>query len=437
MSSIGMPSTFSALFSRKASEISNPTIFQASSRDILFVDAQVPNYQQLIAETLPGIEIFILDSQRNGIQQITEILSQSLNFSKAHIVSHGSPGCLYLGNSRLSLDTLDDYAEQLRSWFSETLMLYGCNVAAGDAGAEFLEKLQRLTGSAIAASTTPIGHGDKGGNWMLDSRTPNADVELAFNAAVQMEWAYVLDPLEEDFFSILPGQSVNLDVLGNDDPGEGPFTIVDVSDPPNGTASINNSGGILYTAGSDFEGADNFTYTVTSADGNVLTGEVTANVDVTEPFAVSVMVEAEPGIPETIDVLANSSDPNGDLLTIVNVTQPLRGIVEIDDNGTRINPSDDVIIYTPDPDFVGTYHFDYTITDSDGNAETAVVTVAVESDQNLVANDDNLTVVAGQLGLVTPLSNDIFFNGDAMIQSFDTTSVEGGSIEFRDSTLLE
>ncbi|MGL6342521.1 MAG: DUF4347 domain-containing protein, partial [Waterburya sp.] len=141
------------------------------TQEIIFIDSQVENYQILAQGVLPGIEIVVLTSDRNGIKQITTTLSQKRNLASVHIVSHGSPGCLYLGNAQLSLETLDGYQQELQIWNVPSLLIYGCNVAAGDAGEELITKLHNITGAAIAASTTPIGNTDLGGNWNLDATT--------------------------------------------------------------------------------------------------------------------------------------------------------------------------------------------------------------------------------------------------------------------------
>ena len=114
-----------------------------------------------------------------------------------HIVSHGSPGCLYLGNSQLSLDTLNSYQTQLESWSGCELLIYGCNVAAGDAGDEFVSKLYEFTGKAIAASTTPIGNPIEGGNWELEYRLGRIDTDLAFNQEIYSSYAGIFGE-EED-----------------------------------------------------------------------------------------------------------------------------------------------------------------------------------------------------------------------------------------------
>jgi large repetitive protein len=140
---------------------------------ILFIDATVENYQSLLIGIEPSTQVFVLDSEEDGIQQITSFLRKHPDCTDVHIISHGSPGCLHLGQTQLSLDTLDHYAWDLKSWFISSsfaplLLLYGCNVAAGDAGVEFIEKLQQFTGAKIAASTSPVGHASRGGNWQLN-----------------------------------------------------------------------------------------------------------------------------------------------------------------------------------------------------------------------------------------------------------------------------
>jgi hypothetical protein len=162
---------------------------------IIVIDSAVEDYQSLVSGIVPGTEVFVLDSAEDGVEQITRILKKFPNVAALHIVSHGSPGCLYLGNSQLSLDTLNRYSQQLQSWSAPNLLLYGCNVAAGDAGDEFLEKLHRLTGAAIAASSSPIGHQSLGGNWHLDTQIGTVNASLPIGEESLSSWKGLLQQL--------------------------------------------------------------------------------------------------------------------------------------------------------------------------------------------------------------------------------------------------
>ena len=119
-----------------------------ANQQIVFLDSQVTDYLGLIDGVVPGIVTVILKSDRDGIEQITEVLEKR-TYSIVHLVSHGSPGCLYLGNNKLYLDNLKDYKSDLKSWFTSSLLLYGCNVASGDAGTEFITQLNRQMYIAI------------------------------------------------------------------------------------------------------------------------------------------------------------------------------------------------------------------------------------------------------------------------------------------------
>ncbi len=164
---------------------------------MVVVDASLENYQQLIDGIRPGAKSFFLDLRSDGIEQIGELLRQHQETEVLHLLSHGSPGCLYLGNSQLSLDTLGDYASTLQKWKVKQLLLYGCNVAAGDAGEELMTKLQALTGASLAASTTRTGAAARGGNWRLEWRTPGMKTPLALSAEAQMAYGGILISQQE------------------------------------------------------------------------------------------------------------------------------------------------------------------------------------------------------------------------------------------------
>ncbi|MEG3981894.1 DUF4347 domain-containing protein, partial [Microcoleus sp. T3B2] len=165
---------------------------------ILFIDAQIADYQTLAAGVEAGTEVIILDATKDGISQITEELANRRDITGVHIVSHGAPGCVYLGNAQLSLDTLSKYAQQLKQWFvaresvSPSLFLYGCQVAAGDAGTEFIAKLRTLSGANIAASANLTGNAALGGDWELEVALGEGNFASAFTPEMMANYASVL-----------------------------------------------------------------------------------------------------------------------------------------------------------------------------------------------------------------------------------------------------
>jgi 2-hydroxy-3-keto-5-methylthiopentenyl-1-phosphate phosphatase len=113
---------------------------------ITFIDSGLHDYQSLVAGVTAGIEVIVIDSTQDGVEQITQALAQRHRISRVHIVSHGAPGAIYIGNRELSLETLNQYGNELLSWAemlapNAELLIYGCEVAKGDRGQAFIHRL--------------------------------------------------------------------------------------------------------------------------------------------------------------------------------------------------------------------------------------------------------------------------------------------------------
>ncbi|MFN9179556.1 MAG: DUF4347 domain-containing protein [Dolichospermum sp.] len=152
--------------------MSNNSFLRQTATTIVFIDASLSDYQTLQAGIIEGVKTVILSPEQDGIEQISQILQQHPHITTIHILSHGAPGCLYLGNSQLNLTNIHNYTQQLQQWQPQNILLYGCNVAAGDAGEEFIHKLHQITTATISASTTKTGNAALGGNWELEVNIP-------------------------------------------------------------------------------------------------------------------------------------------------------------------------------------------------------------------------------------------------------------------------
>jgi hypothetical protein len=182
-----------------------------NTRELVIFDAGVDHVQQLIDSLKPGIDWVVLNPNQDGIEQITHILANYPEITTLHLVSHGAPGCLFLGNTQLSLDTLKQYTNYLQSWSASEILLYGCKVAAGDAGVEFINKLHNVTQANIAASQTLTGSSQQGGNWNLEITLGNIKAELAFLPQTQAAYTSVFnnyDPVHFDVSSVFGEDSI-------------------------------------------------------------------------------------------------------------------------------------------------------------------------------------------------------------------------------------
>ncbi len=175
----------------------------AATREVVFVDAGVEDYQSLVddlaAQTTEGrlFDVVILDAGADGITQISTYLAQQQNVAAVHIVSHGASGEVTLGNTTLNLTTLDRYADQLEGWQQALtndadLLFYGCDLAAGPNGQAFIDSLALLTGADVAASSDLTGAASLGGNWVLEYAKGPIEAAVAFSSQAQQSWAGTL-----------------------------------------------------------------------------------------------------------------------------------------------------------------------------------------------------------------------------------------------------
>ena len=177
-----------------------------TSNALILIDGNVKDVQLLKADLNSNLDIevdvLVLDTQADGIEQINEVLKQyknsSSSISSIHIVSHGSPGCLYLGNTQLNKATLNRHSEQIKTWSQilqgTDILLYGCNLAQGALGQLFLQQLYQLTGANIAASSHVVGHQDFKGTWNLDTFIGNPRTPVIFSQELQETYQGYFDP---------------------------------------------------------------------------------------------------------------------------------------------------------------------------------------------------------------------------------------------------
>ena len=57
------------------------------------------------------------------------------------------------------------------------VLVYGCDVAAGDVGQQFVAALAASTDADIAASTDITGAASPGGNWDLEAHVGDAEID--------------------------------------------------------------------------------------------------------------------------------------------------------------------------------------------------------------------------------------------------------------------
>ncbi len=249
-------------------------------REMVFIDSGVDNPGQLLADlrsdSSDGIqlEVVVLNTNEDGVRQISAALRGVKDVAAVHIVSHGTDGGVRLGRSVLSTENFADYAHDLEGWrgalaAGADLLFYGCELAATETGRALMQRIGGACGCDVAASSDLTGHATLGGDWDLEYRTGSIETASAFSPALQASWLSTLasPTAVDDAYNADQNTTLNIGagtgLLDNDtDPETNPLTVLDYTQPANGSVTVNPDGSFAYTPTPGYTGMDTFTYTI-------------------------------------------------------------------------------------------------------------------------------------------------------------------------------
>jgi Ca2+-binding RTX toxin-like protein len=167
---------------------------------VVFIDPSVANVDAVIIGVPANATVVVLDASRDGVQQIQHYLAANAgqvgaidivtDLASVDVVSHGSPGEIMLGSTVLNAANLANYSSELADIGSHLtagadVLLYGCDVASGMVGQQFISALAAATGADVAASTDLTGSAAAGGDWVLEASTGTIETAVLSIAAYE------------------------------------------------------------------------------------------------------------------------------------------------------------------------------------------------------------------------------------------------------------
>lgn len=198
--------------------------------------------------------------------------------------------------------------------------------------------------------------------------------------------------------------STDIDLATYASDPEGSFAVSAIpTAPQHGTASFTGTH-ITYTPALNYYGNDTFTYQVSDPQGASATATLSMII---APVNDPPLIQANPlerrvaaNSVLTIDLTANVSDPDGNVVIVSDTTGPQHGQIT---RGTGLS-----ITYTPSPGYIGADQFNYYLSDqTNTNNSTAMGTVVIDvSKANTppLAENLNTNATAGQ-SVVINLAN--------------------------------
>ena len=186
-----------------ADNVLPPQVDQRIVSELVFIDASADDYERLVADlensdTAREFDVVVLDSDRNGIAQITNALADYQGVEAIHIVSHGNTSGVQLGNTWLGGDNLSLYQSAIGGWNNSLandcdILFYGCRLAGSQDGQQLLNDISHLTGADVAASIDNTGHASLGGDWVFEYSFGVVETDVAFSTVIQQNWLGLLD----------------------------------------------------------------------------------------------------------------------------------------------------------------------------------------------------------------------------------------------------
>ncbi len=120
------------------------SLVQRQRLELVIVDPLVADYQKLVADLSRNdptrhLDVIILRSDRDGIEQVTRALARYQHLDAVHLITHGAANGIVIGDTWLNSLNVASYSAQLRQWRlalapHADLLFYACNLAQNDVG---------------------------------------------------------------------------------------------------------------------------------------------------------------------------------------------------------------------------------------------------------------------------------------------------------------
>ncbi|WP_157964810.1 cadherin-like domain-containing protein, partial [Algibacillus agarilyticus] len=214
------------------------------ANELIIIDEAVPQKHLFYQQLKPGVDVVELKSNKNGLEQLQNVLSQYTNLAAIHIVSHASAGVLKLGNSEITEALLKAEITTLAQLDNAMIdggdvLLYGCDLASSKQGENFLELIASVANVDVVASNNPTGNKEQGGDWQLEVARGNIESEPLFNSVALKDFSGVLAVTQRTLRSLYDAKG-------------GQYNVASITSVDNNFIYTDTSGGVigLYASGS-------------------------------------------------------------------------------------------------------------------------------------------------------------------------------------------
>ncbi|MES9863969.1 MAG: DUF1800 family protein [Candidatus Thiodiazotropha sp. LLP2] len=232
---------------------------------------------------------------------------------------------------------------------------------------------------------------------------------------------------ENDSTTISQGESVIIKVLENDtDTNDDPLEVTNLTSPEYGRITLQSDGSVLYQHDGSATADDSFTYTAFDGAAESKVAVVSITIELNEngsedtpggdsdennnppttdnrrPVARDDQIQIAQGESQSLNLIQNDEDPDGDPLQIVTLTNPLRGTVRLQTDGVTV-------VYSHDGSDTTQDNFSYIVSDGQHQSQAAQVTITISANNHVpefTRSGSNASVPVDVLYSLTYEAND-------------------------------
>ncbi|CDL01236.1 conserved protein of unknown function [Magnetospirillum gryphiswaldense MSR-1 v2] len=265
-----LPDTPPAIEVRAADQAQNQ-----GRKEVAFIDSAVADIPTLVASLRAGVEVVTIEAGQDALAVMTEWAASHSGYDAIHLLSHGESAHLNLsGNDIGAADLADATTRAELATLGQALkpdgdiLLYGCDVASGQAGQDFTVALADITGADVAASDDVTGAAYLGGDWELEVTSGSVESTTALTQAGTESYGHTLATFD---FSTITNNS--------------PTSIAQTNAGESRTATVTSTSALGVSTSVDLPGAPfktgGLTGTVSELDSNPLVVTFNGAVNVT------------------------------------------------------------------------------------------------------------------------------------------------------------